>query len=147
MSQYVMSYKVVNKISEVNAAYIAGLIDGDGSILLSKRHKSDNRQLVISISNNDRALLNEILGIVGAGKITGKRTNSKKHNQNFTYSISNRQALQLLKYIDPYLKTYKRKRAELVLETYIKVTPRNGKYSEKVRLQREEFIEKFFAFS
>ena len=140
-------YKIVNNISDVDAAYIAGLIDGDGSILLSKRHKNDNRQLVVSISNNDKELLNEILNIIGAGKITGKRTTSDKHNQNFTYSISNRQAIQLLDLITPHLKTYKRKRAKLVLDDYTKVTPRNGKYSEALMHKREKFIEKFFALS
>jgi len=141
------NYKIVNTLSDVDASYIAGLIDGDGSILLSKRHKKDNRQLVISISNNDRELLNEVLNSVGAGKITGKRTTSDKHNQNFTYSISNRQAISMLEQISPYLKTYKKKRANLILEDYISVTPRNGKYTETLKQQREEFIDRFFALT
>ncbi len=141
------NYKTVNFISNIDAAYIAGLIDGDGSILLSKRHKADNRQLVISISNNDRNLLDSISNIVGAGKITTKRTTSVKHEQNFTYSISNRQAITLLEHIETHLKTYKKKRARLILDEYIAVTPRNGKYSEALKQQREEFIERFFALN
>ncbi len=55
-----------------------------------KKHKNDNRQLVVSISNNDRKLLVSAKDIIGAGKITGKRTTSDRHKQNFTYSVSNR---------------------------------------------------------
>jgi len=45
------SYKKVLTISKIDAAYIAGLIDGEGTITLSRKHKNENRQLVVSISN------------------------------------------------------------------------------------------------
>jgi hypothetical protein len=32
------------------AAYLAGLIDGEGTIALSRRHASEHRQLVLSIT-------------------------------------------------------------------------------------------------
>ncbi len=42
------SCKEVNTLQNTDAAYIAGMIDGEGTIALSKRHKNENRQLVIS---------------------------------------------------------------------------------------------------
>ena len=55
-------YKEVKSLDQTDAAYIAGLIDGEGTVTLSRRHRNENRQLVVSISNTDRPLLefNEI---------------------------------------------------------------------------------------
>ena len=36
------------------------------------------------------------------------------------------------------------KKAELVLEKYIELTPRNGHYTPEMLEQREEFIQTFF---
>jgi hypothetical protein len=44
-----------------HAAYIAGLIDGEGTITLTRKHQNENRQLAITISNTDRALLDFVL--------------------------------------------------------------------------------------
>jgi len=139
------SYKQTQKLAHTDAAYIAGIIDGEGTLSLSRKHKSDNRQLVISISNTERQLLDYILNVVGTGKLTNKKTYKDKHTPSFTYSVTNRQALDLLKQITPYLKTYKVNRARLVLSDYIRLTPRNGKYNEETLRQREDFISKFFS--
>jgi hypothetical protein len=88
-------YKEVKSLDQTDAAYIAGLIDGEGTVTLSRRHRSENRQLVVSISNTDRPLLEFVLDTVGAGKITGKRTCQPHHTASYTYTISNRQALAL----------------------------------------------------
>ena len=40
------NYKQANVLRSIDAAYIAGVIDGKGTITLSKRHKNENRQLV-----------------------------------------------------------------------------------------------------
>ena len=124
-------YKQAKELIPEDAAYIAGLIDGEGTISLSKKHKFDNRQLVVSISNTERNLLNYVQETVGAGRITNKRTSRVNHTPSFTYSISNRQALDLLKQITPYLKSYKFGRATLVLDHYVRLTPRNGRYTAK----------------
>lgn len=33
-----------------DAAYIAGLIDGEGTVTLTRKHRNENRQLCVSIS-------------------------------------------------------------------------------------------------
>ena len=139
------SYKQTKKLAQTDAAYIAGIIDGEGTLSLSRKHKSDNRQLVISISNTERQLLEYVLGVVGTGKLTNKKTYKDKHTPSFTYSVTNRQALDLLKQITPYLKTYKVNRAKLVLSHYIRLTPRNGKYNDITLREREDFINSFFS--
>jgi len=83
-----------------------------------------------------------VLERVGAGKITRKRTTRAEHAPSFTYAIWNRQALGLLEQVTAHLKSYKRRRAECVLEHYVRLTPRNGKYTPELAAQRREF-EKF----
>lgn len=137
-------YKKVLELSQVDAAYIAGVIDGEGTITLSRKHKNDNRQLTITISNTEMPLLEFVLDTIGAGKITNKKIYKNHHTPSMTYAINNRQALDLLNQITPYLKTYKKERAELTLKDYIRVTPRNGKYNEELLIEREQFIYSFF---
>jgi hypothetical protein len=138
-------YRKVNGLSSEDAAYLAGLIDGEGTIALSHRHRGEERQLVVSISNTERELLDYVLETVGAGRITAKRTYDTNHSPSFTYSIDNRQALELLQQIAPFLRGYKRQRAALVLEDYVRLTPRNGRYTSEMKTQREAFIVRFLA--
>jgi hypothetical protein len=133
------TYKTTNTLTPIAAAYIAGLIDGEGTITLSRKHKNENRQLAVSISNTEIQLLDYVLQQVGTGKITKKKASKANHTPSFTYAIYNRQALSLLEQIVDYLLSYKRQRAELILKMYIQLTPRNGKYSEESRIQRQQF--------
>ncbi len=55
------AYEDVNTLAIENAAYVAGLIDGEGSISLTRHHRNEERQLVISISDNERSLLDFVL--------------------------------------------------------------------------------------
>ncbi|MGI9302614.1 MAG: LAGLIDADG family homing endonuclease [Gammaproteobacteria bacterium] len=106
-------YKQVKTLSPEDTAYIAGLVDGEGTISLSRRHRNENRQLVVSISNMESKLLKFVLGTVGSGRITNKRTYRDNHTPSQTYTISNRRALSLLEQIYPYLRSYKAQRAKL----------------------------------
>ncbi|HET9701034.1 MAG TPA: LAGLIDADG family homing endonuclease [Burkholderiales bacterium] len=140
-------YRQTATLSPTDAAYIAGLVDGEGTISLTRRHRDDERQLVISISNTESPLLDFVLKAVGAGKITRKRTYSNNHSPGLTYAINNRQALDLLRQIAPYLRTYKVQRAKLVLDHYLELTPRNGKYSSEIREARKQWVEQFLALA
>ena len=135
-------YKEVRLLDQTDAAYIAGIIDGEGTVTLSRRHRSENRHVVVSISNTDRPLLEYVLNSVGAGKITNKITSQSHHTPSFTYAISNRQALALLNQIFPYLRTYKAKRSDIILRDYIRLTPRNGRYTPEIKQARDEFEDK-----
>ena len=39
----------------------------------------------------------------------------------------------------PFLKSYKRDRAALILEDYLTVTPRNGKYTAEILARKKAF--------
>jgi hypothetical protein len=140
-----MVYKVARTLTIDEAAYLAGLIDGEGTISLSRRHANERRQLVVSISSTEHALVDWAARATGVGKITRKRTSSERHAPGLTYSVSNRQALSVLTQVMPYLRSYKKLRAGLVLDQYLALTPRNGKYTDCLSRQREGFERTFLA--
>ena len=139
------AYRTVRILSTADAAYIAGLLDGEGTLTLTRKHKNENHQLALSISNTDLSLLQYVRETVGAGKITAKRVTQPHHTPSYTYAIHNRQALALLEQLFPYLKTYKAKRASLILANYVSLTKRNGKYTEEQLSRRRSFIETVMA--
>jgi LAGLIDADG endonuclease len=128
-----------NHLTVDAAAYIAGLIDGEGTITLTGLHRHENRRLVVSISSTELPLLQFVVESFGAGKITRKKTYSDRHSPSFCYAVTSRQALSLLQQVLPYLRSHKRARAELSLERYESLTPRNGKYTVDMNLKRREF--------
>lgn len=134
----------VRLLADVDAAYIAGIVDGEGTITLSRLHRNEQRRIVVSVSNNEQGLLEYIQRVVGAGRISNKRTYGEKHAPSFHYQISSRQALDLLRQITPYLHTYKAVRARLALDNYLAVTPRNGKYTPELLALRDAFEREFF---
>ena len=106
---------------------------------LSRLHANENRRIVVSIANTEFQLLSFVVAQVGAGKITRKKTNSVRHTPSFCYAVTSRQALSLLRQITPHLRSYKRQRAELALQQYQLLTPRNGKYTATQLAKRREF--------
>jgi hypothetical protein len=129
----------VKRLSKLQAAYIAGLVDGEGTITLTRLHRNEGRRLVLSISSTEIKLLNFVLKSVGAGKITGKRTYSARHAPSFTYAITSRQALAVLEQIVAHLHSYKKERAKLAIEHYVRLTPRNGRYTPELQEARRAF--------
>lgn len=83
----------------------------------------------------------------GVGKITTKRTSLPHHSPGYTYCVANRQALAVLTQVQQYLRSYKSLRSRLVLENYLKLTPRNGKYPAVLLEARHAFERLFSAIS
>jgi ribosomal protein S30 len=92
-------------------------------------------------------LLYWIKGKVNGGKIKEKKNyNPDRHRNSFTYEIKFNKAIDLLKEIAPYLIIEaKRKRAELIINNYKKVTLRNGRYSIEQSQKKEKFYEEFMS--
>jgi hypothetical protein len=137
----------LRRLSDTEAAYVAGIIDGEGTITLTKTHRRENRRPVISISSTEMPLLRYVQAVVGAGRITRKMRTREHHSPSFAYAISSRQALALLARVTPYLRTYKSQRAQLLLSEYLLVTPPNGRYTPEQQAARRDFENRFFAIS
>lgn len=133
------TYKSTKKLSPTQAAYIAGLIDGEGTITLQRRHANENRRLAITISSTEVQLLEFVRNATGVGTITTKKTYQSHHASSFTYGVYSRQALALLSQVHKHLLTYKKTRSELILSKYVELTPRNGKYTTQQREARDAF--------
>ena len=139
--------KNINILKLEEAAYIAAIIDGEGSVTLSRIHSNEYRQLVISISNCDKKLLEWIQKKIGLGKILPKKIYNKNHTPTFTYRIVAREALELLKQVTPYLQTYKKKRAKMAIKDLKRLTVRNGKYPKEILIEKRKFVEKFLSLN
>jgi len=88
-----------------------------------------------------------IRSVIGCGRITNKACARPHHTPSFAYVIHGRQALEVLSQVVGYLRTYKVGRARLLLEEYLSVTPRNGRYSAEQVEARQDFERRFFALS
>jgi len=126
------------------AAYVAGIVDGEGTITLTRFHRGENRRPVVSISSTERPLLEYVRQVIGAGRITNKRRSRAHHSVSFVYVVSSRNALELLSQIGSFLRTYKAERTSLLLAEYRRVTPRNGRYSPALQVARSAFENSFF---
>ncbi|WP_061343310.1 LAGLIDADG family homing endonuclease, partial [Clostridium botulinum] len=126
-------------------AYIAGIIDGEGSIMLLRFHNNQFPSPCISISSTTIELLEWIKSVTKVGTIKRKKNyNTEKHTDSFTYTIKYNDAINLLIQIEPYLVIKNKKtRARLIIEKYKSLTPRNGKYSNEMLKAKEEFYKEF----
>ncbi|WP_240050867.1 hypothetical protein [Metabacillus litoralis] len=65
-------------------AYLAGIIDGEGSITLTKIHKNENRRPCITIASTDIELLSYTHSLTGGVISSKKNYNPDKHKDSFT---------------------------------------------------------------
>lgn len=128
-------------------AYIAGIIDGEGSIMLQSFHKNQLPSPCVTIASTTLELLEYIKNVVGVGTITKKKNyNIEKHKYSYTLTIRYNHAIELLKDIEPYLVIISKKlRANLIIKEYKDLTPRNGRYSDELLKAKLEFCNKFLS--
>ncbi|MGL5379999.1 LAGLIDADG family homing endonuclease [Clostridium sp.] len=134
-------------MTEVEKAYIAGIIDGEGSIMLQKFHKNEFPSPCVSVASTTLELLNWLKEKIGGGKIIRKKNyNPDKHSDCYSYFLKYNEAINLIQEIYPYLIIEsKKRRANLILEKYKAVTPRNGRYSEELLKAKNKFYEDFIS--
>lgn len=114
--------------SEVQKAYMAGIIDGEGTITIVKNNRKfkNGRQYqysraVITIANTSYLLLDYLKSLDIGGFSYDKRINAKHHKQAFQWCLASVSPVySLLKTILPYL-VIKKSRAEEVI-AWIKET-------------------------
>jgi hypothetical protein len=134
-------------MSPEDRAYIAGIIDDEGSIMLIKFHKHQHPAPCVDVSSASIELLEWILETAKMGRIQSKK-NYKPHNHqnSYTYTVRYNDAIQLLNEIEPYLViSQKKQRAKLILTEYKALTPRNGRYSPELLKAKEDFYQRFIS--
>ncbi len=99
---------VPNQLNISEAAYLAGILDGEGSIGIFDRRKtrpnSIRPSLKLSIGNTDKSLMDWICKTTGIGKIEIRTTNNILSNKPMYYwHLNSISVLLLLKQLLPYL--------------------------------------------
>lgn len=132
-------------MTEIEKAYIAGIIDGEGSIMLQRFHTNQYPAPCVSIASTTIELLTWLKDTIGYGVIIKKKNyNPEKHKLSYSFVIKQNNAIKLLGDIYPYLIIEsKRKRAEMIITQYKALTPRNGRYTEEQLAKKEMFYEEF----
>lgn len=90
-----------NNLSPTDAAYIAGFLDGEGSIMVFKHRNA--YALRVSFANNKLNVLEWIRDRAGVGNITKKERASSKHATSYALLINGQAAKTLLDQISGYL--------------------------------------------
>ncbi|MCP3741590.1 hypothetical protein [Rossellomorea sp. BNER] len=122
------------------------MIDGEGTITLTKMSENEHRRPCITIASTDKELLIYIQTLTSGTINTKKNYKPDKHKDSFTLVIKKKErVLSILKHISSYLRIdQKRSRAFWILENYEKVTLRNGKYIPELLKKKLLFKEVFF---
>src|SRR3972149_4778403 len=123
-------------LSDTEAAYAAGIVDGEGSIQLTRNRKSRWPSPAVSVASTDRELLEWLRSRAG-GTIIRKRTYRPTHNPSFEWKLTDRRALHFLEIVRPCL-VIRRKiaRCDLLLADYVGCTPRNGRYTVEMATRK-----------
>ncbi|MFE7150546.1 LAGLIDADG family homing endonuclease, partial [Heyndrickxia sporothermodurans] len=69
------------------ASYVAGIIDGEGSITLTRMHEKENRRPCITIASTDKELLIYIQSITGGTINNKKNYHPDKYKDSYTLYI------------------------------------------------------------
>lgn len=126
-------------MNKTEKAYIAGFIDGEGTITLLKKHRNETPSPHVTISNCNLAILKWIRHKVGRGEIQKKKRFKNHHSAAFELRIRGNHALEFLEKIGHYLQI-KRRQADLLIRQYKLVTVRNGRYSPVLLAKKMKLV-------
>ncbi len=128
--------------------YIAGLIDGEGTITMAVRNNNSQfRYPVVSMSSTTLPMLNLLKNRYG-GTISKHKIYKDHHKQSWSWKVVYNNALLICQDIDGLLlEPEKQRRVSLLLNEYNSVTKRNGKYSSEELKLKKDFESKFFSES
>lgn len=111
-------------LSLADAAYLAGLIDGEGSIAVSRTKTSASAKACkrgfayrssVTITMTDLPVLEWVKRTAGVGNICVKKARSRNHKQAWSWTAWSNEAASLLDQILPYLRV-KAGQAENLIE-------------------------------
>jgi len=111
----------IKGMTDLEAAYLAGIIDGEGTLILAHRRRNELRgwesiEPHISISNTDVGLMKYLSQLLGIPFYAIKEKRSRRWKQSFAISISAFAEIEaLLSRVLPFL-IIKRRRAEIMLQ-------------------------------
>lgn len=135
----------MTQVQDLTNSYTAGLIDGEGTITLSYKSKSNRyRWPVVSVPGCTPELIDFLRNTFG-GSVSNKRPTSVNHTASQAWHVVGDKAIDLLQRVLPHLREPdKKRRALLIVTDYKRLTPRNGKYTDEQRSAKLTFEHQFF---
>ena len=135
-----------NKLSKTDAAYLAGFIDGEGCVAISRKTDPTMRagygyRLYLAASNTNRPIIDYVRRITGVGFIYNMNRPSKRHKQAYSWQVWSQQARGVLEQILPFLRI-KRKRALIAIKfasTFTQCFGKTGLPSNVANAQKAVF--------
>jgi len=125
-------------------AYIAGFLDGEGSIMLMnrrQRHKTKSWSCRVSIANTDRPILEWIQSLYG-GSIGLAKSLNPLHKDCWHWRLDSKGAVEFLRLVRPYLRL-KAMRADVVFEYASTITSvGRGGVTDEIEQARKKLHEK-----
>lgn len=120
-----------NQLTEAQAAYIAGFLDADGSVMLYRRGRK--AFLRVSFTNRSRETLDWIVNATGVGNVAGGKRQNQKHSYCWNAFVNSEAAASLLVQVLPFMLT-KRVQAEIAIDYHQKL--RDPSYAANVDWQQ-----------
>lgn len=100
------SLRKVTRVLVLNiaeAAYIAGVLDSEGTVI--EYNKKGNKYPAVLIYNSDLSLLEWIKEKIGCGSIVKRKTDLTKYKQKYRYQLHSKiDVYTLLSQLAPYLR-------------------------------------------
>lgn len=132
----------------MNDAYAAGLMDGEGTVTLTKYKKSDFRYPTVSVSSTTQELVKFMKSNYGGCISVKERPDNPSWKQGYQWTVIRNEAISFLNKVLPYMKEPEKiRRGNLVVNEYLTVTPRNGYYTESIEKAKFDFQMRFFSNS
>ena len=126
-------------------AYLAGLIDGEGTIGLQKdRTKDKFPHPVVSIPSTSFELLAWCSEATELGVLCNKKTYQPHHKKSRTWTVKYQAAMHILRQVYPYLKENEKRRRAALLFQWDKSTNRAGKYTNQQVNLRQQIEKEFY---
>ena len=109
-----------NAISEVDIAWLAGIIDGDGCISVVKVGTKEKRgfRARVVVGNTSFTMIERIYDLVGFGYVNKFKTNNNNHKDVYQWVLQSQRAASFLATVYPYL-VVKQKQANWALKVQI----------------------------
>lgn len=137
--------KYVLNLSGYNAAWLAGYLDADGCISLSKKQKNGCRTPEIRLNSCDKQLLERVQELIG-GHISCTRPEVNRLPQWQIRLLGSNRIISILEHVFPFMRRgVKIARAKILIREWEDCTPRDGKYTPEALDRKLELQERFFA--
>lgn len=105
------------EITEVELAWLAGLLEGEGSF--SKAPPSESNRPRISIQMTDEDVIKRVATIFGVAYIYPRRFTDDNWKQSFQVVLRGKKAIELMRRLRPHMGERRTKRIDEVISSYI----------------------------